>query len=336
MMPNRKLRLGVPVAAVLACAAAMGGCTSGAPVDAAAGVVVPCPGTSDPPPAGLPCGLVCRAALPIRASNSRLFLVDIAVNDKPALMLLDTGASQTVFSPAAAARLGLPAATLLDTDRMVGGGGEIPVRATSVRSIAFGQVRLGPGRVYLLPELQTAAGSGELGYDGMLGNDVLGRYQLDLDFSHQTVRLYDGKLCTGALPNWPAEASVVPMTSRFGPNLVTVTGVLDGLPVTTVLDTGWEAIDVGAATARKLNVGPEQSKADRLLRVYGIGPNVVTERLHRFKALQIGAMTLPDPDIAISPEQFEQSMMLVGDPVLSTRRVWIDYPGRQVHFGRPD
>ena len=257
------------------------------------------------------------------------------MNDKPLLMILDTGASRTVLSPAAAARIGLGAGTL-EVGRMLGGGGDVPAVSTAIRSIAFGHVQLGPGKVYILPEKQTAAGTGELGYDGMLGHDVLGRYQVDLDFPHQTVRLYEGKLCPGPLPNWPAEVSIMPMTARLGPSLITVDGALDGLPVTTVLDTGWEAIDVGEAIAQRLNAKPDESKPDRAVRVFGVGPNVVVEKLRRFKALSLGAMTIPDPDVAISPERFEQSLMLVGDPVLSTRRVWIDYPGREVHFGRPD
>ena len=336
MIPKSKLGLGFGLGSLLALALWLNGCAPGAGVDeAAAGVVVPCPGSSEPVSSDRPCGLVCRAVLPIRASSSQLFLVDIKVNDKPVLMVLDTGASRTMLSPAAATRIGLGAGTL-EAGRMLGGGGDVAAVSTAIHSIALGHAQVGPGRVYLLPEKQTAAGTGELGFDGMLGHDVLGRYQVDLDFPHQIVRLYEGKLCPGPLPNWPAEVSVMPMTARLGPNLITVDGALDGLPVTTVLDTGWEAIDVGEAIARRLDGARDESKPDRAVRVFGVGPNVLVEKLRRFKALSLGAMTIPDPDIAISPERFAQSLMLVGDPVLSTRRVWIDYPGRLVHFAQPD
>ena len=338
MMPKSKLGWGSCLAAVLASGVVLGltGCKSGATVDAAAsGVVVPCPGTSDPMPAGLPCGLVCRAALPIRASNSQLYFVDVQVDDKPALMLVDTGADRTLLSLPAAARIGLPPATS-DVEGVAAFGGLMQVGSTTMRSMTLGNVRIGPGRLSLLPQTLAVAGTGELGYDGVLGGDILSRYQVELDFGHQMVRLYEGKLCPGSLPGWSAEASVMPFTTKPGSTFVGVTALLNGVPVNTLLDTGAEAIAASDAAARKLNVGPSDLAHDSQTMILGAGPNTVPGRNHRFQTLGLGSLTVPQPIVAIVPAESGRPYMIVGDTVLSTRRIWIDYPGRQIHFGLPD
>lgn len=338
MMPKSKLGWGFCLAAVLASTLALGlsGCKSGAAVDsAAAGVVVPCPGTSDPMPAGLPCGLVCRAALPIRASNSQLYFVDIEINDKPALMLVDTGADRTLLSPLAATRIGLPPATP-DAERVPAFGGLMQVGSTTMRGMTLGYVRIGPGRLSLLPQTLAVAGTGELGYDGVLGGDILSRYQVELDFRHQMVRLYEGKVCPGNLPGWSVETSVMPFTTTPGSPFVGVTALLDGVPVHTLLDSGAEAIAASDAAARQLNVGPSDLAHDSQTMILGAGPNTVPARNHRFQTLGLGGLTVPQPIVSIVPAESGRPYMIVGDTVLSTRRVWIDYPGRQVHFGRPD
>ena len=319
----------------LALAVGLGGCTSNETGDeAAAGVVVPCPGTSDPIPSGLQCGLVCRAALPIRGSFSRLFLVDIQVNDKPALMMLDTGSDRTALSPLAAARLGLPPATL-GSEQMFTIGAVTQARSTTMQSMTFGHVRIGPGQVAILSQSQAWAGAGDLGFDGLLGSDILSHYQVDLDFHHQMVRLYEGKRCPGSLPGWSAEAGAAAFTTKPGTNVVGVTGALDGTPLKTLLDTGLEMTIAGGMNASQLGSKPSGSTHETQVALLGIGPGRAAARLREFQSLGLGTMTVPQPLVAVVPGQ-DKPWMIVGDTVLATRRVWIDYPGREVHFGNAD
>ncbi len=300
-----------------------------------AGVLVPCPGNADPVPAGPPCGLVCRAALPIRVSNSRLFLVDISVNGKPATVVLDTGASQTALSPSAADRIGLAPSTP-QPRKMFAIGGATDARSTPIESIAIGHLQLGPGHVYVIPQATAVAGTGELGYDGLLGNDILARYQMDLDFAHQIVRLYDGKRCPGLLPGWPSEAAIVPFINRPGTPLVAISAALNGVAVPTLLDTGAEMTVAGENTARRLKVGPTEMQHDAQIAALGIGPTAVPGHIHYFDNLQLGGAIVANPAVQVIPEQLPNPGMILGDTVLSNRRVWIDYPGRQVHFGFSD
>lgn len=302
--------------------------------EAVAGVVVPCPGTSDPIPAGLQCGLVCRAALPIRASFSRLFLVDIQVNDKPVLVMIDTGSDRTALSPLVAARLGLPSPTL-GAERIFTIGAVTQAESTTMRSVTFGHVRIGPGKVFLLPQSQAAAGAGDLGFDGVLGGDILSHYQVDLDFRHQMVRLYEGKRCPGSLPGWSAEAGAAAFVTKPGTNFVGVTAFLDGTPLKALLDTGMEQTIAGGMTASQLRADPSGPTNEAQVAMLGIGPGTMSARLHRFQSLGLGGMTMPQPLVGVVPEK-ASPWMIVGDTVLATRRVWIDYAGRQVHFGTTD
>ena len=321
-----------PGVAALVVATTLGGCNAH---DVAAGVVVPCPGTSNPMPAGSPCGLVCRAELPIRQSDSHLFLVDVQVDGKPALLMLDTGSDQTMLSPVAATRLGLPPASGV-VGHLVTAGGVSETRSTTTRGIEVGQARIDAGRITLMPSAQGLAGTGDLGFDGLLGNDFLSRYQIDLDFHDKFVRLYEGKLCPGRLPGWPVEASIVPFATGPNTTFVGVAARLDNTPLNALLDTGLELTVAEAAVGTRLGVAPDQLARDVQMRLLGIGPGGADGRLHRFHTLDIGAATIPDPPVAILSHASGLPEMIVGDTVLATRRVWIDYPDRQVHFGYPD
>ena len=323
----------VPSALVVILATALGGCATNEV--AAASVVVPCPGTSQSTPSGLPCGLVCRAELPIRQSDSQLFLVDVQVGGKPALLMLDTGSDRTMLSRAAAARLGLPPATGA-TEQVVTIGGLSEIGSTTMDGIAVGWARIDAGPIALMPAVQGVSGTGDLGFDGVLGNDFLSRYQIDLDFRHKLVRLYEGRLCPGSLPGWPAEASIVPFTSNPSSKFVGVAVALNGNPMTALLDTGMELTIAGAAAVTQLGLFPDQLARDPSVRLLGIGPGGADARLHRFATLDVGAATVADPPVAILSGPSKQPWMIIGDTVLATRRVWVDYPGRQVHLSYPD
>jgi len=318
----------------------LGGAASETPGDeAAAGVIVPCPGTSDPVPAGLPCGLVCRAALPTRQPESHIFLVDIQVNDKPALVVLDTGSDRTALSPVAATRLGLPPGTL-PTERSSSPGEVSQTATTAMQSVTIGHARVGPGRIDLLPPTQGVAGMADSGIDGVLGNDILSHYQMDLDFRHHLIRLYEGKLCPGPLPGWAAEAIMVPITSRRDRTGVVVAASLDGVPIAAMLDTGSEGSIAWQTAAAEFHVKPDELARDKPISLLGFFPGTVA-RKHRFHTLGftilgLDAMVVLDPIVAIVPAQTKHYLMIVGDMVLATRRVWVDYPERQVHFGPPD
>ena len=56
--------------------------------------------------------------------------------------------------------------------------------------------------------------------DGLLGVDILARYELDLDLPHGKATLYRGRTCAGMLPGWKAPYATIPFAPNRRPSLV--------------------------------------------------------------------------------------------------------------------
>lgn len=116
----------------------------------------------------------------LRRGNA--FFVDAVVNDNAKVRLqVDTGASQTVILPALAERLRLDMdqADILPVETV---NGVVLTRLTQVQSITIGEV--------MVQDVDVIVHDVELSKsDGLLGMSFLGRFQVTLDTSHNTMIL---------------------------------------------------------------------------------------------------------------------------------------------------
>ena len=95
--------------------------------------------------------------------------------------LVDTGSSVTIVSPAAAAMLGLTLTPVADSIELQTLAGKTAGQRSVVRSLAIGEVELTD-----VPVVVHEPGPG---LDGILGNTVLGRYQVTLDADRRVLHL---------------------------------------------------------------------------------------------------------------------------------------------------
>jgi len=123
-----------------------------------------------------------RTSVPVKVAG-RSVVVDAIVNDTPAALKLDTGASNTVLSPALALRLGItvpigaPVRVLY-----VAGGGTISVPFVRLKALTVGAATvadLDAGVYDIVPSMRTL--------DGLLGTDFLHHFRVALD--HHARRL---------------------------------------------------------------------------------------------------------------------------------------------------
>ena len=302
------------------------GCATAGGSASPAGVVAACPGTADPMPADDRCGLVCRAELPVHTTQTGSPLIDVWVNDSPVRLLFDTGASTGGLMRGTMNRLGVGAETA-QAGVLTGIGGAVARGTVAVRSVAFGHVRQGP----LAMEALTSGISGAE-FDGLLGADTLGRYQVDLDLPHNVVRLYEGKLCPGPLPGWASDDGPVPFVPWVHSGHIVVDAKLDGAPVTALLDTGAQGTMVGLAAAHADGVTDADLASELGVRLTGVGPAQVPGRTHRFASIAIGPETVVQPETQVAALGFRHPEMVVGFDFFRTHKVWIDYADRVVHF----
>jgi predicted aspartyl protease len=260
-------------------------------------------------------------------------LVPVMVNGVAGDFILDTGAALTVVTPDAVGHFGLRLDEWTSTT-MLGVGGVERRRNADPRSFELGGVALhrrslardATLRVATLPRSSV----GERQIDGLLGRDFLSQFDLDLDFPHQTLTLYDVHGCIGGFLPWREPYISVTVEHPIESALL-VPLVIDNVPLLALLDSGASRSLVAARGMARLGLGIDQLRGDPSQIVSGVGPHTVTMWRHKFRELQIGSETIADPVFLVAPVPLRPiSDMLLGADWLLGHRVWISYATNQL------
>jgi predicted aspartyl protease len=294
--------------AVLLLLALLAGCAAPQPDGAPGGA-----------PGGAACGFTQSAALPLSFID-RLPHVPALVDDAPVQLLLDTGASLTSLTAATASRIGLaaePGRRVLMAG--VGGGSVAPLAL--VHRMQFGAVGLGPVEVPLLPFALAPPG---VARDGLLGRNVLGRLDLDIDLPRARVIVYRGTLCPGLPPHWQQQPGVAELRVRVpasGAMLLAV--AVDGRPAWALVDTGASRSVIRPELAQALGATEAMLAGARAVTVQGAAEAVTHAPVVAFGSIRVGRVlwerpamlvaALPDPDVDV----------LLGADFLRQVRVWL-------------
>jgi hypothetical protein len=127
-----------------------------------------------------------QTVLPLVEKNG-LFFVSVQVNERAALLLLDTGARNTVVTPDIIDR-SMDAAPIRTGAKLSGLGGSNSAIAESrirIEVVPHNPIYLHCG-VMKLPDYLKGA-------DGLLGNDVLSNFRLTIDYKARTLTLITGR-----------------------------------------------------------------------------------------------------------------------------------------------
>lgn len=282
------------------------------------------------PAAEQSCVPVLRAALNVGTHGAPL--VTLVLNGHPAHLMLDTGAERTTLTEDAARRLGL-LADFHPSELVKGVGGN--VRAGEVRpdlATAGGGKLPGIGFVVVPNSLPPV---GDQTVDGLLGADMLGAYDIDLDIGHHLVRLYDPAACpTPSLP-WRRDYDEVSAhLSRHRHIAFPIT--LDGHKLTAFIDTGAQLSLLDAAATSQMGVTEAALGQDQPVQMQGVSAEVVTARQHRFGRMGLADAVLLAPTVAVMPLRLDDADLLMGADVLQRERIWLSYATQRIFVARPE
>jgi predicted aspartyl protease len=172
----------------------------------------------------------------------------------PVRLLLDTGASSTMVTPALAGRLGLTSRPISADDGALAGGGsdcdrQHP-RRTTLPPLTLGSLRLSGVEALLLPIAALPPG-----VDGVLGVPTLRRLPVWVDPRGGTLALGPPALRAAAAAGMPRRA--LPLRLHRGVPLLELRG--EAGPVPALADTGAEGLFLSPKLARRLPpLGPPQ------------------------------------------------------------------------------
>ena len=245
---------------------------------------------------------------------NNLVLVPVSVNgSKPALFVLDTGASSSVIDEADAAQFGLKPGAKNVTLEL----GEVKLPALDLVAIDLSGVEAGLG--------QHVA--------GILGSEIFKQQVVEIDYANKAVRLHDPEGF-----QYAGTAKPVAMVFRGDIPLVRpifVTPEGDELDAKVEFDTG----QAGALTLiRPFVIGAEltdPSQPEVPITTGAILPGRIPAHVMRLKAIRLGDTSFGNVVTNVTPNAEAagvsgETMGLLGGEVLRRFRVFVDYSRSQV------
>lgn len=275
------------------------------------------------------CRVDLRTSVPV-TSVGGLFLVPVTVNDSVVDFLLDTGAERSVIGIAAADRLGVARDQWVSTD-MQGAGGRDRRRLGRPRSLSLGGVALrrhtiaADHSLVVGPIPESVAGRP---IAGLLGQDYLSSFDVDLDPAAGLLKLYDVIGCSGMFVPWPDHPAAL-QASRPVRDILVLPVRIDNKMLTAELDTG-ASLSVIMAPGM-LRLGLTAGGADA---VRGFGAGQIGARRQDF-TMQVGTLPAAKASMLVAPVRGLRSIdMLLGADWAGSRHLWISWATNQVFVGR--
>jgi predicted aspartyl protease len=225
------------------------------------------------------------AQVPLELRN-HVFVVPVTINGHAIDMLLDTGAQKSLLGEAVVQRLNLVRDARSNTS-LTGLSGTSTRPDARIDGMAIGAVRLAVDR------LPVSSFGGNQPFDGILGLDVLRRYDLDIDGPKRVLTLYRARRCERP-PPWHEPAMLIDGFSiRTG--WLKLPFRLDGIEGTGFLDTGASNTMITPRMARRLGLNEQVLANDRMIKLHVIAGDDTPSHVHWFDTIQIGPVTMRHP-----------------------------------------
>lgn len=285
-----------------------------------------------PPDSATACAVVELASVPLQVERNQPF-VTVAVDGKPATLLLDTGAENTMVSEAAVARLGLRT----DWGRLTqstGVGGAVVHYGVTAERLDIGALHLADQSVGVVPALHLNPKT--VVPDGYLGANILSQDDADIDFGRRRLTLYRARNCPSGGPPWAMPYATLPIRYVARPhNQMAVDVELAGKTLAATVDTGAQVSVVSRRTGLGL-LGVDLAELDRESAGHatGIGPSAVVAHVRAFPDVRIAGEALGRVRLAVIALPEGLGDMLLGADYLGTHRIYVSYATGRLFVAR--
>ncbi|QIN63400.1 gag-polyprotein putative aspartyl protease [Caballeronia sp. SBC1] len=268
------------------------------------------------------CQLKLEATLPMTKVLSH-YTVPVDIDGHSYPMMVDSGAERTSLEPGIADSLHLAE----DSDHAsetkgVGGsvGYEYPriipsLKLGSSEWIDLRVLAVSSGAV--APEAQASSPV------GILGANVLSRYDVEFDFPGRTLSLYTASGCIGRFAPWQGDYQAYSADKTRG-NRFILNVALNGHPLRAYVDTGTDLSLVTTAAADLAGVDSVALAHDPQSSGSGFGGMRIGTYRHKF-SMTIGMVNYPNAPLTVVNTSFQDAGMLLGTDFMRNRRVWLSY-----------
>ena len=271
---------------------------------------------------GARCTVTKLAELPLTIDRNFL-LAPVWLEGTGAFLVVDTGAEATLLTPESAKRLALTPDRLRNTV-LLGVSGPIPTQNVKLAKLDVGNIHktglsLAIGALSAFPETG-------LPVAGLLGDDVLANYDLELDAPGRRMALYEVRDCDGFRPDgfaaWHGDFATVP-ARRLAGGLVFPEVTVNGRHLHALLDSGARMSLLTRQVAFDIGVTERMLQNDPARTGQGVGRADIEFRQHRFEAVAVGDTAPHGLTMNVAAMRLPNVDMLLGADWLATRRVWV-------------
>lgn len=261
------------------------------------------------------CQLGKIAEMPVRMEGARP-LVTVEVNGRPVTLLMDTGAFFSALDRPAAAKLGIRLEPLPTGLSVSGAGGEAEFKLGRAQNFKVA------GSSFTSVEFLVGGPSAGV-TDGLLGQNLLGRVDVEYDLANGVIRLFKLDGCKNAnLAYWAAGKPVQQLRldarSPLQPHLVTTVKV-NGRNVKALLDTGASTTIVKQSFAERVGFDLADPKVTEGGVSRGVGRGGFETYVAPFESVEIGGEQIKNTRLRVADIQLGQDLVLGADFFLSHR-----------------
>lgn len=268
------------------------------------------------------CELKHEATLPMTEMAGH-YMISVMINDHPANMMVDTGAEKTILETTSADAWSLP-----EDDSQAypthGVGGEAhSFYPRIISSLKFGPAEWTDIRVAASPSLGDEQRMQGNVPDGILGADILSRYDTEFDFPARTMTLYTAVGCLGHFVPWTGKYQSFSANQTRENRFIVMLG-LNGHGTRALLDTGASQSLVSMKAADAAGVDSAALANDPRSSGTGMDSTVVHTSIHKF-LMQISDSRFDGAPLLVADIDLRKVDMLLGMDFLKYRRVWVSY-----------
>ncbi len=231
------------------------------------------------------CRVTQALELPI-TMNSLRPTIPAKINDRDAKFVLDSGAFYSIMSSATAEEYGLKLTPAPFGFRLMGIGGSTMAEVATVKEFTIAGVKL--------KNVEFLAGGSQIsGYEGLLGQNFLEKFDVEYDFANGAIRLFHTEDCEKArLAYWlkPGQDYSTMHIDAINPANPHTMGLayLNGKEIRVTFDTGAFYSVLSDRAAARAGVKPDSPGVVEAGYSRGLGRGQVKTYIARFDTFRIG------------------------------------------------
>jgi predicted aspartyl protease len=271
------------------------------------------------------CDIVRQTELDLTVLNGH-FNMPVRLGEVERLMVIDTGAEDTILSEKTVQELGF-SEDPLHYSIMTGvatrgnkvfnayvpifGFGNILARNRSTAVADMGGLNIGP--------IHPA---------GLIGGDILSQYDIEIDFPLKKIVFYRIEGCAGKFIPWSVNYATIPLTRKGTRVFMTID--VNEHKLNALIDTGAAGMFIKRKSVLQAGVTEDDLEHDTTSNASGAGGTPVEVRIHRFSKMTIGNQTFSNITVNVPDVPLPAADMVLPAAYLKFRKVWISYATNQM------